>query len=117
MGLMDMFKKKDAAKETYREEVKKAVSDGKLTADKMQRLEDLKKELDVTAASQDMTMVRREQYQAAADAVKATGGRSGARRSRVVRLNAMCATPRTAARSRCPACAGCAGRSARPRPG
>lgn len=73
MGLMDMFKKKDAAKETYREEVKKAVSDGKLTADKMQRLEELKKELDVTSASQDFTMVRREQYQAAADAVKATG--------------------------------------------
>jgi len=73
MGLMDMFKKKDSAKDTYRDEVKKAVSDGKLTPDKMARLEQLKKELDVTSASQDFTMVRREQYQAAADAVKATG--------------------------------------------
>ena len=73
MGLMDMFKKKDTAKETFRDEVKKAVSDGKLTPDKMARLEKLKEELDVTSASQDYTMVRREQYQAAADAVKSTG--------------------------------------------
>jgi hypothetical protein len=73
MGLMDMFKKKDTAKETFRDEVKKAVSDGKLTPDKMARLEKLKQELDVTSASQDYTMVRREQYQAAAEAIKATG--------------------------------------------
>jgi hypothetical protein len=74
MGLMDLFKKKeDQNKEAYRDEVKKALSDGKLTADKMQRLEALKKELDVTAASQDYTMVRREQFQAAADAIKSTG--------------------------------------------
>jgi hypothetical protein len=73
MGLMDMFKKKDTAKETFRDEVKKAVSDGKLTKEKMARLDKLKEELDVTSASQDYTMVRREQYQAAAEAIKATG--------------------------------------------
>jgi hypothetical protein len=75
MGLKDMLfgKKEDANKVAYREEVKKAVSDGKLTADKMARLEKLKSELDVTAASQDYTMVRREQYQTAADAMMAHG--------------------------------------------
>lgn len=75
MGLKDMLfgKKEDANKVAYREEVKKAVSDGKLTADKMARLEKLKGELDVTAASQDFTMVRRAQYQTAADAMMAQG--------------------------------------------
>ena len=75
MGLKDMLfgKKEDANKVAYREEVKKAVSDGKLTAGKMAHLEKLKGDLDVTAASQDFTMVRREQYQTAADAMMAHG--------------------------------------------
>ena len=78
MGLKDMLfgKKEDANKVAYRDEVKKAVSDGKLTADKMARLEKLKQELDVTAASQDFTMVRREQYQTAADAMMKGGPRA-----------------------------------------
>lgn len=75
MGLKDMLfgKKEDANKVAYREEVKKAVSGGKLTAGKMAHLEKLKSDLDVSAASQDFTMVRREQYQTAADAMMAHG--------------------------------------------
>ena len=90
MGLKDMlFGKKEAAnKVTYREEVKKAVSDGKLTADKMARLEKLKTELDVTAASQDFTMVRREQYQTAADAMMKQGALSEAEEKELQRIQA-----------------------------
>ena len=75
MGLKDLLfgKKEDANKVAYREEVKKAVSGGKLTADKVAHLEKLKDKLDVPAASQDFTMVRREQYQSAADAMMAHG--------------------------------------------
>ena len=75
MGLKDLLfgKKEDANEVAYREEVKKAVSGGKLTADKVAHLEKLKDKLDVTAASQDFTMVRREQYQTAADAMMAHG--------------------------------------------
>ena len=90
MGLKDMLfgKKEDANKVAYRDEVKKAVSDGKLTADKMARLEKLKQELDVTAASQDYTMVRREQYQTAADAMMKGGALSEAEEKELQRIQA-----------------------------
>lgn len=90
MGLKDMLfgKKEDANKVAYREEVKKAVSDGKLTADKVKRLEALKNELEVTAASQDYTMVRREQYQAAADAMMAHGKLTDAEEKELQRVQA-----------------------------
>ncbi len=90
MGLRDMlFGKKEAAnKVTYREEVKRAVADGKLTADNMARLEKLKTELDVTAASQDFTMVRREQYQTAADAMMKQGALSEAEEKELQRIQA-----------------------------
>ena len=90
MGLKDMlFGKKEAPnKLAYREEVKKAVADGKLTADKMARLEKLKTELDVTAASQDFTMVRREQYQTAADAMMKQGALSEAEEKELQRIQA-----------------------------
>lgn len=75
MGLKDMLfgKKEDANKVAYRDEVKKAVADGKLTPEKVKHLEKLKNQLDVGAAAQDFTMVRREQYQTAADAMMAQG--------------------------------------------
>ncbi len=75
MGLKDMLfgKKEDANKVAYRDEVKKAVADGKLTPEKVKHLEKLKNELEVGAAAQDFTMVRREQYQTAADAMMAQG--------------------------------------------
>ena len=90
MGLKDLLfgKKEDANKVAYREEVKKAVSDGKLTAAKMARLEKLKTELDVTAASQDFTMVRREQYKTAADAMMASGALSEAEEKELQRIQA-----------------------------
>lgn len=88
MGLKDLLfgKKEDANKVAYRDEVKKAVSDGKLTADKMARLEKLKQELDVTAASQDFTMVRREQYQSAADAMMKVGALTEAEEKELQRI-------------------------------
>ena len=90
MGLKDLLfgKKEDANKVAYREEVKKAVSDGKLTADKVARLEKLKNELDVTAASQDFTMVRREQYQTAAEAMMAQGKLTEAEEKELQRIQA-----------------------------
>ncbi len=90
MGLKDMlFGKKEAPnKLAYREEVKKAVADGKLTPDKMARLEKLKTELDVTAASQDFTMVRREQYQTAADAMMKQGALSETEEKELQRIQA-----------------------------
>ena len=88
MGLKDLLfgKKEDANKVAYREEVKKAVSGGKLTADKVAHLEKLQDKLDVTAASQDFTMVRREQYQSAADAMMAHGKLSEAEEKELQRI-------------------------------
>ena len=90
MGLKDLLfgKKEDANKVAYRDEVKKAVADGKLTPDKVARLEKLKTELDVTAASQDFTMVRREQYQTAADAMMKGGALSEKEEKELQRIQA-----------------------------
>jgi hypothetical protein len=90
MGLKDMLfgKKEDANKVAYRDEVKKAVADGKLTPEKVKRLEKLKNELDVGAAAQDFTMVRREQYQTAADAMMAQGKLSEAEEKELQRVQA-----------------------------
>ena len=88
MGLRDLLfgKTVDANKAAYRDEVKKAVSDGKLTPDKVARLQQLKEELDVTAASQDFTMVRREQYQTAADAMMKGGALSAGEEKELQRI-------------------------------
>jgi Chloroplast envelope transporter len=90
MGLKDMLfgKKEDANKVAYRDEVKKAVADGKLTPEKVKHLEKLKNELDVGAAAQDFTMVRREQYQTAADAMMAQGKLSEAEEKELQRVQA-----------------------------
>ena len=90
MGLKDMLfgKKEDANKVAYRDEVKKAVADGKLTPEKVKHLEKLKNELDVGAAAQDFTMVRREQYQTAADAMMAQGKLTEAEEKELQRVQA-----------------------------
>ncbi len=90
MGLKDMLfgKKEDANKVAYRDEVKKAVADGKLTPEKVKRLEKLKNQLDVGAAAQDFTMVRREQYQTAADAMMAHGKLTDAEEKELQRIQA-----------------------------
>ncbi len=90
MGLKDMLfgKKEDANKVAYRDEVKKAVADGKLTPEKVKHLEKLKNQLDVGAAAQDFTMVRREQYQTAADAMMAHGKLTDAEEKELQRIQA-----------------------------
>src|SRR5262245_35733698 len=72
MGIKDWFggdKKKDA----YREKVKEAVADGKLSSTDMQKLAELREQLDVTDAADDRTSIRREIYDEAFDAKKAKG--------------------------------------------
>lgn len=90
MGLKDMLfgKKEDANKVAYRDEVKKAVADGKLTPEKVKHLEKLKNELEVGAAAQDFTMVRREQYQTAAGAIMAQGKLTEAEEKELQRIQA-----------------------------
>ena len=72
MGIKDWFGG-DKKKAAYREKVKEAVSDGKLSADDMQELRALRAELDVTDAADDKTQYRREIYNEAVDAARSKG--------------------------------------------
>jgi hypothetical protein len=72
MGIKDWFGG-DKKKAAYREKVKEAVSDGKLSSDDMQELKALREELDVTDAADDKTQLRREIYNEAADAARSKG--------------------------------------------
>ena len=81
MGLKDLFSRDglkdlfagDKKKAEYREKVKEAVSDGKLDAEEMKNLEELRKQLDVTDARDDKTVIRRALYNEAVSAVKKEG--------------------------------------------
>ena len=66
LGLGDKAKKKQA----YRDAVKEAVSDGRLSNSEMMDLSNLQKELDVTDAADDRTVIRRELYNEAVEAVR-----------------------------------------------
>ena len=89
MGLLDLFRKKaDVNKEAFRAEVKDAVKDGKLTAEGVRHLEKRKAELDVDVASADQTIIRREAFQVAADAVIAGGRISAAEEKELQRIQA-----------------------------
>jgi len=72
MGIKDWFGG-DKKKAAYREKVKEAVSDGKLTQTAIHDLEALRKELDVDSASADKTSFRREVYNEAFDAKRSQG--------------------------------------------
>jgi hypothetical protein len=72
MGIKDWFGG-DKKKAAYREKVKEAVSDGRLTPEKMQELKALRAELDVTDAADDKTQYRREIYNEAVDAARSKG--------------------------------------------
>jgi hypothetical protein len=61
-------------KEQYREKVKEAVQDGKLSNSDMMELKELRNELDVTDAADDKTELRREIYNEAVSAAKDKGG-------------------------------------------
>ena len=75
MGLKDLLfgKKEDANKVAYRDEVKKAAAKGELTPERIAELERRRAEMDVGSLSQELTQVRRDVYNKAADAVKAGG--------------------------------------------
>jgi hypothetical protein len=73
MGLKDWLGLGDKKKDEFREKVKEAVADGKLTPQKVAELEAARKELEVEDPSEDRTRFRREAYNEAVSAVKAGG--------------------------------------------
>ena len=72
MGIKDWFGG-DKKKAAYREKVKEAVSDGKLSATDIHDLEALREQLDVTDAADDRTALRRDLYNEAFDAARSKG--------------------------------------------
>ncbi len=72
MGFKDWFGG-DKKKQQYRDKVKEAVSDGKLSSTDMHELAKLREELDVTDAADDKTSLRRDLYNEAVDAARSTG--------------------------------------------
>lgn len=72
MGIKDWFGG-DKKKAAYREKVKEAVSDGKLSSTDIHDLQKLREELDVTDAADDRTNLRRELFEEAADAKRSEG--------------------------------------------
>jgi hypothetical protein len=72
MGIKDWFGG-DKKKAAYREKVKEAVSDGKLSSTDLHELAELREQLDVTDAADDRTSIRREMYDEAFDAKRSQG--------------------------------------------
>ena len=72
MGIKDWFGG-DKKKAAYREKVKQAVSDGKLSPTDIHDLQQLRDQLDVADAAEDKTSLRRELYEEAADAKRSEG--------------------------------------------
>jgi hypothetical protein len=72
MGIKDWFGG-DKKKAAYRDKVKEAVSNGKLTQTSIHDLEALRKELDVDRAADDKTSFRREIFNEAFDAKRSQG--------------------------------------------
>ena len=74
MGIKDWFGgEKAKKKEQFRDKVKAAVQDGKLSNTDMVKLKALQQELDVTPAADDKTELRREIYNEAVGAAKDKG--------------------------------------------
>jgi hypothetical protein len=72
MGIKDWFGG-DKKKAAYRDKVKEAVADGKLSNTDLHELKALREELDVSDAADDKTVVRREIYNEAFDAARSKG--------------------------------------------
>ncbi|MDQ3024928.1 MAG: hypothetical protein M3R58_00275 [Pseudomonadota bacterium] len=72
MGIKDWFGG-DKKKQAYRDKVKQAVGDGKLSSNDLNDLAKLQQELDVTDASDDKTSLRRDLYNEAVDAARSKG--------------------------------------------
>jgi hypothetical protein len=75
MGIRDWFAG-DRKKATFREKVREAVADGRLDVEDMRKLDELRRELDVTPAADDRTIMRRELYNQAVGAVRDRGALS-----------------------------------------
>jgi len=76
MGIKDSIKgwfEGDKKKEAFREKVKEAVSDGKLSAQDLKEIEEVRQELGVTDARDDKTVIRRAIYNEAVQAAKRDG--------------------------------------------
>ena len=76
MGIKDTIKgffEGDKKKEAFRDKVKEAVSDGKLSAQDLKEIEETRQELGVTDARDDRTVIRRAIYNEAVQAVKKDG--------------------------------------------
>jgi hypothetical protein len=72
MGIKDWFGG-DKKKAAYREKVKEALADGKLDSQDLKNLEEARKELNVTEARDDRTIIRRALYNDAVGVVKGEG--------------------------------------------
>jgi hypothetical protein len=72
MGIKDWFGG-DRKKAAYRDKLKEAVADGKLDTQDLKSLDELRRELDVTPAADDKTVMRREIYNEAVGAVRDKG--------------------------------------------
>jgi hypothetical protein len=72
MGIKDWFGG-DKKKAAYRDKVKEAVSDGKLDAQDLKEIEEVRQELGVTDARDDKTVIRRAIYNEAVQAAKRDG--------------------------------------------
>jgi hypothetical protein len=72
MGIKDWFGG-DKKKAAFRDKIKEAVADGKLDTQDMKKLEEFRKELDVSGAGDDRTVLRREVYNEAVAAVRNHG--------------------------------------------
>ncbi|HEY4997533.1 MAG TPA: hypothetical protein VII36_00245 [Usitatibacter sp.] len=72
MGIKDWFGG-DKKKAAFRDKIKEAVSDGKLDSQDLRKLEEYRKELEVSGAGDDRTVLRREVYNEAVAAVRKDG--------------------------------------------
>lgn len=72
MGIKDWFGG-DKKKAAFREKVKEAISDGKLDNEDLKNLEEARRQLDVTPARDDKTIIRRALYNEAVSAVTSEG--------------------------------------------
>jgi hypothetical protein len=72
MGIKDWFGG-DKKKAAFREKVKEAVSGGRLSSEDLKSLEQAQKDLDVTPARDDKTIIRRAMYNEAVSAVTSEG--------------------------------------------
>lgn len=72
MGIKDWFGG-DKKKAAFRDKLKEAVSDGRLSSNDLKDLEKLRKDLDVPNANEDRTVMRREIYNEAVGAARREG--------------------------------------------